>query len=228
MSTPTNIDDALAFANLLAERLRSALTDVDAVRGCVMRLELLAKKFPETRFCKGCVLPIVDETANQFCADRYSATPYDVYRALRCEGYETLNRYYDVTAGRTGFASYAAYRPDCKQGTGRPSRPSPDYCIRLNSKGPLRLLGETKFSLKPVSTAKLQAELLHDLRYYLSIDSEPNSDWGHDFGFGVGYCAAGDGDRTVQVIRDYWEAERILLMIFGQRARTRCPMMRRH
>jgi hypothetical protein len=215
----TNVTDALEFAEEVAAELRLKLSNVRFVRERVMALESLAKAFPETRFCKGCVLPIVDELANRYLASRYGAQQFEVFQSLRCEGYHNLCAYYPIGGGKSGFASYArgnTYRSDCKQGTNRASRPSPDFCIRLATPAPFRLVGETKFSLKLISTAKLAANLLHDLRYYLAIDSEPNSDWGHDFGMGVGYCAAEDGEREARVVRDHWDSDRILLVLFGR------------
>jgi hypothetical protein len=215
----TKVTDALDFAEQLAAEVRLKLCDVRFVCERVVALEPLAKGFPETRFCKGCVLPIVDELANRYLTSRYGASGYDVFESLRCEGYHNLSAYYPTGNGKTGFSSYArgnTYRSDCKQGTGRASRPSPDFCIRLSDPSPFRLVGESKFSLKPISTAKLAADLLHDLRYYLAINSEPNSDWGHDFGIGVGYCAADNGMRDAQIVHDHWDSDHILLVLFGR------------
>jgi hypothetical protein len=44
-----------------------------------------------------------------------------------------------------------------------------------------------------------------------SVSSEPTSDWGHDFGYGLVYDFSGDTPRRAEVVLDHWETDRIFI-----------------
>jgi hypothetical protein len=198
------------YALELHRELCARLTDVDRVRALVERYRSAAPTFPETRFCKAVVLPVVDEVATTVLTQRHGATRAEVRRALRCEGYATP--LYEPDERQVGFCSHSrsnSYHPGDKSGRRPTSRRSPDFAIRHPA---LRMLGETKY-VERASVSAI-ARLLAELKDYLSIESEPTSDWGHDFGFGLLYGYGGEGPRSVQLIEDHWQAHRIFIARF--------------
>ena len=74
------------------------------------------------------------------------------------------------------------------------------------------MLGELKYVRN--ATSSTTARVVRELRNYLSILSEPTSDWGHDFGYGLVYCFSGDAGRKVEALTDYWESDRIFISRF--------------
>jgi hypothetical protein len=75
--------------------------------------ELLSKNsFPESCFCKGCVLPVVDSVSTDYLTARWGATRFEVHHALRCEGFDTP--LYDCSDTQVGFSSATATIPAIK------------------------------------------------------------------------------------------------------------------
>jgi hypothetical protein len=75
-----------------------------------------------------------------------------------------------------------------------------------------RLVGEMKYvRAAPRGTVE---QVARELRDYLSIKSEPTSDWGHDFGFGLAYAYNGDSPARHDLIWDYWDRERAAISWF--------------
>jgi hypothetical protein len=216
--TTTDCNIPLDFGNRLFNRLRDELTDVTAVKSKVERLTPLARAFPETRFCKGCVLPIVSEAANQFLFERFCASSSEVFKALRCEGFENLEAFYPITATRTGFCGSPWNRdrqPLSKCGQRAGAGANPDFCIWYSARGQLRLAGETKYKASRRTSRAAVRAVLEDLRYYLAIKSCSHSDWAHDFGFGVAYCAGGEQPRKAELLLDYWDSDKVLIAYFS-------------
>lgn len=197
----------MEFVERLHAQLEQKLRNNASVRSMVDKL-LPTNPFPESCFCKGCVLPIVDSCATEFLTARCGVNQFSVYHALRCEGY--ASPMYACSSDQVGFSSHSrsnSYHPGDKSGRRASSRRSPDFCIRHPS---LRMVGEVKYVPREKSTAKLA----HELRDYLSIRSEPTSDWGHDFGYGLLYMYGGSGVVQVELVRDRWEQERFLISVF--------------
>jgi hypothetical protein len=206
----TGGDDWLNFCTRVHQRLAVDLCDVTSVRNVVQRL-LPRNSFAESCFCKGCVLPIVDEVATSHLIVTKGAAKFDIHRALRCEGFDTPM--YECGESHVGFSSYSrsnSYHPGDKSGRRAQSRRSPDFCIRYG--GGLRMLGELKYVAKVGGSTTSQ--VVRELRDYLSIQQEPTSDWGHDFGFGLVYGFAGDGLRKAEALTDYWASDRIFISRF--------------
>jgi hypothetical protein len=212
---------AFEFCAGLHQRLVAAISDVDAVRMRVGQLAPLAPTFRETLFCKGCFLPVFDQWANEFLQNRYGASSQIVYSALRCEGFPDLERYYPKTGLQTYFSGTPVTK--AKQRTGKNGRSPggaacPDFALRFSaSNQALRLVGEAKYAVDAKSRSALIKEVHNDLLYYVKIESDPLTDWAHDFGYGIGYSAGGEGRRASELIEDYWDSERILLSVFWAR-----------
>jgi hypothetical protein len=208
----------LDFAEKLFERMRETTTDVHSVRDTVERLAPFARAFPEVRFCKGLVLPAVSEVAHSFLSQNYGASSSDVYSSLRCEGFENLCEFYEFTESRTGFCGSPWNRDKqefSKDGGRMNSTANPDFAIWYSTGGNLRVVGEVKYHARRLTSRAVVESVLADLRYYLAIKSCSHSNWGHDFGFGVAYCAGGDQPRKSELIMDYWESDRILIAYFA-------------
>ena len=206
----TGRDDWLNFCTRLHQRLAIELCDVTSVRNVVQGL-LPRNSFAESCFCKGSVLPVVDRVATEYLTNVLHASRADVRAALRCEGFDTP--LYACAGSQVGFSSHSrsnSYHPGDKSGRRSKSRRSPDFCIRFQ--GGLRMLGDLKYVAK--AGGSTTSQVVRELRDYLSIQKEPTSDWGHDFGFGLVYCFSGDGPRSVQVLTDYWESDRIVISQF--------------
>jgi hypothetical protein len=77
------------------------------------------------------------------------------------------------------------------------------------------VVGETKYEAARRSSQAAVRNVLADLRYYLSIKSCSHSEWGHDFGLGVVYCAGGEEPRKAELLSDYWESDNILIAYFS-------------
>jgi hypothetical protein len=80
-----------------------------------------------------------------------------------------------------------------------------------------RLFGTEQPSYQPKlwSSAAAVKEVLGDLKRYLDIESCSHSDWEHDFGFGVVYCARGDQPRKSELLLDKWESDRVMIAYFS-------------
>jgi hypothetical protein len=202
---------ALQFCHELHRELAIEISDPVIVRGRVESLRAM-NGCRESRFCKGCILPIVDRVATRFLTTQFHVSRAEIRRALRCEGFNTPM--YTRTEAHSGFSSHSrsnSYHPGDKSGRRQQSRRSPDFCIR--SADQLRIVGELKH-LPRVSPA-ITAQVVRELRDYLAIASEPTSDWGHDFGFGLIYGFGGDTPHMSQAALDYWESDHIFLSLFA-------------
>jgi hypothetical protein len=71
------------------------------------------------------------------------------------------------------------------------------------------LVGELKYLEGARAADTLR--VVRELRDYLSIASEPTSDWGHDFGYGFIYEFGGGEYLTATEVIDYWRSDRIFL-----------------
>lgn len=217
----TDLRQAFEYCHGLHGRLSAAIRNVEPVRTKVEELKSLAPTYPETRFCKAVLLPVVDQWTNEFLQRRLSATSDQAFAAMRCEGYADLNKYYSKTGLQTYFSGTPMTKD--KQATGKsvdaPGAAYPDWCVRFNgAAAALRMVGEAKYAAGARSRSALEKELLRDLKYYLNIESDSATDWGHDYGYGVGYSAGGDGPRQATLVEDYWESDRILISSFCPRA----------
>ncbi len=205
-------ENELGFCRRLQSSMSDSLHDVVEVRSVIERLRE-RNSFRESCFCKGLVLPIVDSVATAYLTS-LGGTRMAVYGALRCEGFGTPM--YTCGEGQSGFSSHScsnSYHNGDKSGRRATSRRSPDFCIRFAPQ--LRLVGEMKYVEKFSNAGILQ--VVKELRDYLSIRSEPTSDWGHDVGFGLLYAYGGLGDRVTYAIEDYWESDRIFVSVFSSK-----------
>ena len=92
------------YLRKLTRALATSLRDPAAVHARVAESEAYAPGFPETRFCKGCVLPIVDRVTSEFSESGLGLPRSAAYAALRCEGASTLAGIYTPAEGQTGFS----------------------------------------------------------------------------------------------------------------------------
>jgi len=217
MAATSDLSTALDFGKRLFDRLCGELLDINHVRAVVERLKPLARTFPEVRFCKGCVMPAVSDVAYQLLSERYGATSREVYHALRCEGFQNLAEFYTITETRPGFSGSPWNRdkqPFSKSGGRAGSGANPDFCIWYSQRGFLRVAGEVKYKPEVRRSTAAVSMVLDELRYYLAIKSCSHSEWGHDFGFGVAYCAGGDQPRKAELVMDHWESDKIMLANF--------------
>src|SRR5579862_5853496 len=101
----TKIELAEKFYVSLFKALQEALSDTRAVLDLVARTRAHAPTFPESRFCKGCVLPVVDSVATHFLTGDCGLNGHQIRQSLRCEGVTTLNDIYKPSSGQSGFGS---------------------------------------------------------------------------------------------------------------------------
>jgi hypothetical protein len=213
---------AREFCELLYAGLVKALCDTDAVRGRVADIAWHACRFPETRFCKGCVLPVVDRAATAFLSGRFGLRAEEIRNALRCEGAKSLPEIYEPGPGQSGFGLVHAYGENYQRTAknGRVSdkprgeRPSPDFGIVHRARSKFSMLGETKYSERDTKIEPLLREVVRDLRYYLALPPEPEKNWDYDFGFGVAYAACGAGPRAAFLMTEYWDDGRFVVACF--------------
>lgn len=86
---PTIIGDpefSLLLITQLADALGEALGDPVSVRQKVQEIENHAPSFPEVRFCKGCVLPILDSVATKILRAEHDLPREQIRSCLLCEG----------------------------------------------------------------------------------------------------------------------------------------------
>lgn len=199
----------------LAENL-CLLNHVNDITGYLKSISL-SPTFPEVRFCKGCVLPIEDEFTTQFLINKFLANKSDIQMALLCEGFQTLDQYYPKTDRMSGYSRSPWNRDkilDSKSGLAIKSGANPDFCIRYNHENKLRAVGEVKYLPKRKRSDAGIRQVFKELRHYMAIPSSSHSDWGHDFGFGIMYCGNSSSASKVELIRDAWETERIVIAYF--------------
>lgn len=218
MMPMTDESNARRFIEQLFEALSAGLPDPLKIRRKVEEIRDHAPGFPETRFCKGCVLPIVDTVATRFLHEIYGATPEQVHLALRCEGRSTLKKIYQPGEGQSGFSGITwgtNYQRVSKSGKQYPPeargyQPCPDFGI-VHSNPKFTILGETKYA----HSRKLSlAGLVKELQYYMRVVREPEKGWDYDFGIGIAYSTAGDTPRRAELIRDHWAADRFMVARF--------------
>jgi hypothetical protein len=185
---------ARTFCDELFTLLRERLSNPNTVIERISEIREHARAFPETLFCKGCVLPLVDTAATRFLFESLALDPTRIRGALRCEGFSTLPSIYQPQAGQSGFSTYTwGTNYQLVDKTGKPRsgyRPCPDFGIAHVEAPKFALLGEVKFALDAPRIET--ATVMRDLRYYLSLPQEPERNWHYDFGFGLIYAAGGD------------------------------------
>jgi hypothetical protein len=213
---------ARRFCDLLYYALRDSLCDTGVVLQRVTDIESHAPGHAETRFCKGCVLPIIDSVATRYLHSELGLTPKQVRAALRCEGISTLAQIYTPAVGQSGFSTFTwgtNYQRVSKTGKAYPPetrgyQPCPDFGIVHKEQEKFTLIGETKFSRIGTTITSLLAEICRDLRYYIGLPSEPDKSWDYDFGFGIAYAAGGAGARKSYLFSDEWEESRFVVACF--------------
>ena len=82
---------ALEYCEELFQSLVEKLCITNHVNNITERLKAksLSPTFPEVRFCKGCILPVVDEFTTKYAINKFAANKSDIRSALRCEGFQT-------------------------------------------------------------------------------------------------------------------------------------------
>ena len=206
---PTDVSLAREYCHGLHAALVAVIGDRTTTRQRVESL-ICQNPFRESCFCKACVLPIVDDWTTQFLHGKFAASRSLVRAALRCEGFATPM--YAPNERQVGFSSHSrsnSYHPGDKSGRRSSSRRSPDFCVRYAH---FRLVGEMKYV--PVAARRTVDQVARELRDYLSIASEPTSDWGHDFGFGLAYGYEGSSATRGELIFDYWNTDRLAISWF--------------
>lgn len=217
MSVASN--SAINYCEKLFLGWADKLSDSQHVRGVDRALLMrgVAKTFPEVRFCKGCVLPVVDQVTTDFLQSYSSATRSEIRSALRCEGFQTLAQYYDETEDMSGYCGSPWMREKqstSKSGDRQHAGANPDFSVRYEGATTLRVVGEVKYQPKRFTSEAAVEQTKRELQYYLAIKSSSQRDWEHDFGVGVVYCGAGDGCRKGELVLDYWLSDRVAIAYF--------------
>ena len=101
-----NSDFPLLLVTRIADALLESLQDPVTIRKRVAETENHAKNFPEVRFCKGCVLPVVDKVSTSLLQAELFLSPREIYQSLLCEGQSTLGSIYKPGEGQSGFGGY--------------------------------------------------------------------------------------------------------------------------
>ena len=211
--------DELEYCETLSTDLASKLNDIAYVQGidASLKSRAIAPTFPEVRFCKGCVLPIVDETTTKFLSSKAGATREQIRASLRCEGFQTLPQYYEFNERMSGYIGSPWNRDKIlpsKSGASQHTGANPDFSVRFNGVASLRVVGEVKYLPGRFTSAAGVQQVKRELLHYLSIRTSSHSDWAHDVGFGIMYCAKGDTDRKADLIMDYWHSDNIAIAYF--------------
>jgi len=206
---PTNMVLAKEYCKGLHAELVKSITNRVVTRRKVEGL-IYQNSILESCFCKACVLPIVDEWTTQFLSNTFDASRMQIHAALRCEGFATPM--YGANDRQVGFSSHSrsnSYYLGDKSGRRASSRRSPDFCVRYEH---FRLVGEMKYVR--IAARKTVEKVARELRDYLSIASEPTSDWGHDFGFGLAYGYDGSSPAQGDLVMDYWNTDQLAISWF--------------
>ena len=202
----------------LADALGNALADPVKVRQKVQDIESHAPSFPEVRFCKGCVLPILDSVATKLLRAEHDLPQEQIRSSLLCEGYTTLPNIYSPDQDQSGFGGFTwgenrqlisksgQAAPDGKPG----SLPCPDFGILSSDHPGLALLGEVKYASQQSGGGL--TKLINELRYYMAIPIEPDKRWHYNYGVGIFFAAAGYQLRRTRLITDYWRSDRFALI----------------
>lgn len=211
--------DGLEYCETLFSTLATKLADIAYVQGvdASLKARAIAPTFPEVRFCKGCVLPIVDETTTTFLSSKIGASRKEIRASLRCEGFQTLSQYYEFSNRMSGYIGSPWNRDKTlpsKSGDSQHTGANPDFCVRFNGTKSLRVVGEVKYLPNRLTSAAAVQQVKRELLHYLSVQTSSHSDWAHDIGFGIMYCAKGDSDRKIELIMDYWHYDKIAIAYF--------------
>lgn len=202
----------------LADSLAQGLADPANVRQKVQDIESHAPAFPEVRFCKGCVLPVLDSVVTKLLRAEHNLTQDQIRSCLLCEGQSTLPGIYTPGEDQSGFGGVTwgenwqrvsksgQVAPDHKPGY----RPCPDFGILCPSSPGLALLGEVKYASR--ESASGLSKLIEELRYYMAVPIEHDKKWSYNYGVGIYYAAAGDQPRRTRLITDHWRSERFALI----------------
>jgi hypothetical protein len=218
----TDSDLAFRFCEALFEALRTQLSDPLAVLARMSELQREPRNFREEDFCKGCVLPIVDAVATDFLGRELSLTRVQVHKALRCEGVTTLKNVYTPGPNQSGFSAVSwgtNFQRVNKQGRTAPAghrgfQACPDFGIVHVGERKFSVVGETKIDTKSRSISL--ATLEREIRYYVSLPSEPEKNWDYDFGFGLAYAAGGTNRRRAELITSSWQCDRFVIAHFHE------------
>lgn len=209
---------SLLLITQLADALGQALSDPVSVRQKVQEIESHAPSFPEVRFCKGCVLPILDSVTTKMLRAEHDLPREQIRSCLLCEGQSTLPNIYSPGEDQSGFGGITwgenwqrisksgQVAPDDKPGY----RPCPDFGILSATEPGLALLGEVKYAAQQSGSGL--TKLIDELRYYMAIPMEPEKSWHYNYGVGIFYAAAGDQPRRTRLITDHWRSERFALI----------------
>jgi hypothetical protein len=213
---------SLLLITRLADALAEPLVDPVVTRQRVQEIESHAPTFPEVRFCKGCVLPVVDAVATSLLGSELSLSAEVIRGSLLCEGQSTLANVYSPSSGQSGFCGVTwgdnwqrvsksgQVAPDDKPGY----RPCPDFGVVCPDQPALALLGEVKYVADQIRANT--AGLIRELRYYMGLPIEPDKRWYYSYGVGILYAAGGDSPRRLRLIADYWRSDRFALICLQQ------------
>ncbi len=217
-----NSDLPLLLVTRLADALAETLVDPAATRERVQEIESHAPKFPEVRFCKGCVLPIVDRIVTSLLMSELGHSVAEIRESLLCEGQSTLSKIYSPGESQSGFGGVTwgeNWQRVSKSGQVAPAnkpgyRPCPDFGVIAPNQSVLALLGEVKY-VGNQATASM-AGIISELRYYMGLPIEPEKKWHYRCGVGILYAAGGESPRRLRLITDYWRSDRFALISLQQ------------
>ncbi len=213
-------------SNLLAEEylwqlsrsLAGGLSNPRLVHENVAKWISHAPKFPEVRFCKGCVLPIVDMVTTEFFNSKLGLSASAANAALRCEGASTLSGIYTPGENQVGYSGITwgtNYQGITKGGKAGRYRPCPDFGVIHAGPPSLNVLGEVKFAAKAVKRDRLLAGIRKDMDYYMGLSREPELGWHYEVGIGVAYGAMNGGEARIEVITDDWAEKNYFVVLFS-------------
>jgi hypothetical protein len=205
------------YLRKLTRALAASLRDPGSVHALVAQCEAHAPRFPETRFCKGCVLPIVDRVTNEFFESHLGLSRSAAHAALRCEGASTLPNIYTPGAGQTGYSgiTWGTNYQDCdKSGRAGTYRPCPNFGIVHAGELSLNILGEVKYAPRAPRRDILFSSIHKDMRYYMDLERAPHLGWPYEFGIGIAYGAAPGTVPDVEILADDWDAKNFVIMLF--------------
>jgi len=205
------------YISKLYRALATALKDSEAVRSSVAKSEAHAPAFEEVRFCKGCVLPVVDRVTTDFFAGRLALPKGAAHAALRCEGASTLSDIYTPREGQSGFSNITwgiNYQASDKSGRAGSYRPCPDFGVVHLGSPSLNILGEVKYAPKAPRRDVLLTSIRKDMIYYMGLQRAPELNWHYEFGIGIAYGAASGTVPVVEVLADDWDSKNFFIMLF--------------
>jgi hypothetical protein len=215
------MDEARALAEEYLSKLCRALTaslrDPAPVHAHVAENESHAPGFPETRFCKGSILPVVDRVTTEFFSSRLGLTTGAAHSALRCEGASTLADIYTPARGQSGFSDITwgtNYQNSDKSGKAGKFRPCPDFGIVHAGPPRLNILGEVKYAPKSPRRDILLEGIRKDMLYYMGLERTPDLSWHYEFGIGIAYGAAQDTIPVVEILADDWDKRNFFILLF--------------